>query len=310
VLLRRLYLLVFIDLATRRATLAGVTANPTGAWTTQQARNAVDALTNDPDTPARFLIRDRDTKFTAFDAAFQSEGIQIVQTPARAPKANAFAERLVGTIRRECLDRILIADQRHLARVLRTYLDVFSSDLTGSGDARILVWNRLTGAVTDASVTPSGTPTHNSEEAAISRDGRYVLFWSLSPNLVAGDTNANGDLFLRDLRVGTTVRVSVRADGTEIPKGIDLGFLGYDLPLALSRDGHYAGFDSVGASVVPSDTNAAVDAFSPRPAHLGVDRAAGAVGCPRRHPCGTPGKARPLGLVKVRVPKGGIGDIR
>jgi putative transposase len=128
VLLRRLYVLVYIDLVTRRATLAGVTANPTGAWTTQQARNAIDALTNDRDTPARFLIRDHDTKFTtAFDAVFQSEGIQTVQTPARAPKANAFAERLVGTIRRECLDRILIANQRHLARVLRTYLDHYNT---------------------------------------------------------------------------------------------------------------------------------------------------------------------------------------
>ena len=85
-------------------------------------------FTEHSEAPIRFLIRDRDAKFTtAFDAVFQSEGIQIVQTPARAPKANAFAERLVGTIRPQCLDRILIANQRHLARVLRTYLDHYNS---------------------------------------------------------------------------------------------------------------------------------------------------------------------------------------
>jgi putative transposase len=106
VLLRRLYVLVFIELATRRAYVAGVTANPTGAWTTQQARNIIEAFTDERDAPIRFLIRDRDSKFTAaFDEVFQSEDIRIVRSPPRAPKANAIAERLVGTLRRECLDR-------------------------------------------------------------------------------------------------------------------------------------------------------------------------------------------------------------
>ncbi len=104
VLLRRLYVLVFIELSTRKAYTAGVTGNPTGAWTTQQARNIVGAFTDERATPIRFLIRDRDTKFTtAFDEVFHSEDIQIVRSPARAPKANAIAERLVGTLRRECL---------------------------------------------------------------------------------------------------------------------------------------------------------------------------------------------------------------
>jgi putative transposase len=128
VLLRRLYVLVFIHLATRTAYLAGVTANPTGTWTTQQARNSIEALTQDRDAPIRFVIRERDTKFTtSFDAVFQSEGIQIVRTPVQAPKANAFAERLVGTIRRECLDRLLIVNPRHLQRVLRTYIDHYNT---------------------------------------------------------------------------------------------------------------------------------------------------------------------------------------
>ena len=127
VLLRRLYVLVFIELATRRAYIAGVTANPTGAWTTQQARNIIGAFTDERATPIRFLIRDRDSKFTsAFDEVFQSEDIRIVRSPARAPKANAIAERLVGTLRRECLDRLLIVNRRHLERVLRAYLDHYN----------------------------------------------------------------------------------------------------------------------------------------------------------------------------------------
>jgi putative transposase len=127
VLLRRLYVLVFIELATRKAYIAGVTAHPTGDWTTQQARNIVGAFTDERDRPIRFLIRDRDTKFTtAFDEVFQSEAIRILRSPARAPKANAIAERLVGTLRRECLDRLLIVDRRHLERALRAYVEHYN----------------------------------------------------------------------------------------------------------------------------------------------------------------------------------------
>jgi putative transposase len=113
VLLRRLHVLVFIELATRRVYIAGVTANPTGAWTTQQARNIIEAFTDGRVTPIGFLIRDRDAKFTAaFDEVFQSEDIRIVRSPARAPRANAIAERLAGTLRRQCLDRLLIVNRR------------------------------------------------------------------------------------------------------------------------------------------------------------------------------------------------------
>ena len=121
--LRRLYVLFFIELHTRRVQLAGITANPTGAWTTQQARNNVE----DFGPATRLLIRDRDTKFTAaFDAVFASREITVRQTPVRAPVANAYAERWIGTARRECLDRMLILGRRHLERVLAEYVEHYN----------------------------------------------------------------------------------------------------------------------------------------------------------------------------------------
>jgi putative transposase len=101
--------------------VAGITAHPTGRWVTQQARNLLMDL-SDRAEQFRFLIRDRDTKFTdAFDTAFRAAGISIIQTPPQAPRANAIAERWIGTLRRECLDRILITGPRHLAHVLTEY---------------------------------------------------------------------------------------------------------------------------------------------------------------------------------------------
>src|SRR5712691_4377351 len=118
---KRFYVLFFIELATRRVRIAGITTNPDGRWVTQQARNLLMQL-GDEDVQPRFLIRDRDSKFTRdFDEVFRSEGIRVIKAPVRAPKARAHAERWVGTVRRECLDRLLILGRRHLASVLGEY---------------------------------------------------------------------------------------------------------------------------------------------------------------------------------------------
>jgi putative transposase len=124
--MRRLYVLFFIELRSRRVHLAGCTANPSGAWVAQQARNLAWSLTERA-SPLRFLIHDRDSKLTdAFDEVFRAEGISIIRTPVKAPKANAFAERFVGTVRRECLDWVLIFGRRQLERTLRIYVEHYN----------------------------------------------------------------------------------------------------------------------------------------------------------------------------------------
>jgi putative transposase len=125
--LGRLYVLFFIELSTRRVHLAGCSANPDGRWTTQEARQLAWSFPERP-RPIRFLIHDRDSKFSrAFDAVFKSEGVEIIHTPFRAPNANAFAERWVGTIRRDCLDLLLIASRRQLDHVLRVYVEHYNT---------------------------------------------------------------------------------------------------------------------------------------------------------------------------------------
>ena len=108
--------------------LGGCTTNPDGSWVAQQARNLAIELA-ERSQPVRFLIRDRDSKFSAaFDEVFRTEGARVIRTPVRAPNANAYAERWVRTVREECLDWLLIVSRRQLERVLRTYVDHYNRE--------------------------------------------------------------------------------------------------------------------------------------------------------------------------------------
>jgi transposase InsO family protein len=124
--LRTLYVLFAIELGSRRVHVLDVTRNPDSGWMTQQARN----LTAEERLQAiRFVIRDRDSKFSGlFDEVFHSAGIGIIKTPIRAPRANAFAERWVKTIRWECLDHILILGRRHRERIVREFARHYNAE--------------------------------------------------------------------------------------------------------------------------------------------------------------------------------------
>lgn len=162
VMLRTLYVLVFLEIHSRRILYVDCTAHPNSAWVTQQARNLSWEL-NQPKAPIRLAIHDRDAKFVdEFDRVLRSEGLNVVLTPYRRPKANAHCERVIRTIRHEALDWLLIFGERHLRLVLRQYVAHYNrqrphialhlhtpepSDRLGSGP--ILRQQRLSGLINE-----------------------------------------------------------------------------------------------------------------------------------------------------------------
>jgi transposase InsO family protein len=120
--LRRIYVLVFLSIGCRRIEYVACTSKPNTAWMLQQVRNLLMEL-DDRERQVRFLIHDRDGKFPrAFDVLLENARIKVIRTPLKAPNANAHMERWVGTVRRECLDKLLIVGRRQLEHVLRVYI--------------------------------------------------------------------------------------------------------------------------------------------------------------------------------------------
>ena len=156
VFLRRLYALVFIEHGTRRMHLGGVTANPAGEWTVQQTRNLALSF-GERFGNIKFLIRDRGSNFTAsFDAVFQAAGTGVLRAAVQAPRMNAICERLVGTLRRELLDRVLILGESHLQAVLAEYQAHYNTARPHQGIAQ-----RVPTVNTTVTVSPLPTSTAN-----------------------------------------------------------------------------------------------------------------------------------------------------
>jgi transposase InsO family protein len=169
--LKTLYVLFFLEVSTRRVHVVGATAHPDSAWVTQQARNLAIA---ERLTAIRFLLHDRDAKFSGpFDEVFRTDEVRVIRTPIRAPRANAFAERFIRTVRSECLDHVLVYGRRHLDRVLRVYLSHYTEQRPhrGLGPSHASRRRLVTGSAHGTKADPSkGRPRRSYSRVRVGRD--------------------------------------------------------------------------------------------------------------------------------------------
>lgn len=184
--LKTLYVLFFIEIGSRRVRLAGVTAHPDGPWMVQQAREY--SMAAELRAPRRFLIHDRDSKFSGpFDEVFAVDGVEVIRNPVRAPNANAYAERWVRTVREECLDWMLILGRRHLIQVLRVYIQHYNRRGDTEASAFVHRWillraGRLRKPILHRSVGEIGL-----EGCSMSRGRCSVRIEFLNPTRSRGD---------------------------------------------------------------------------------------------------------------------------
>ncbi|MFE5177657.1 integrase core domain-containing protein [Streptomyces sp. NPDC056634] len=181
--LKRIYALVMLEHGSRRAHLLGVTANPTGPWTTQAARNFL-MVTGMNIAGIEFLIRDHGGQFTdAFDAACADVGLRVLKSPPQAPKANAHCERFIGTLRRELLDRALILDERHLRRTLTRYLEHYNGPRPHRALSQLSVHRKLKPDRRAPSTSPSTASTAQQSSADSSMNTRSPADTTTNPQI-------------------------------------------------------------------------------------------------------------------------------
>jgi hypothetical protein len=187
-----------MEIQSRAVHILGVTVHPAGAWTAQQARNLLMDLGGRAER-FKFLIRDRDSKFTtAFDDVLSGNGIRIIKTPVRSPRANSYAERFVGTLRRECLDHVLILGERHLCKILAEYVRHYNGHRPHQGRRQEPALDNFWRSLSNLTINVTGN-------GGVPGNGCYANteFWAVSQAAPMRRVQVNGLTSLMDYCTGS-----------------------------------------------------------------------------------------------------------